>query len=70
LLEVSLIGAAAEPKLLESKVVAAAREPDKYIVSTVVPLADLPPVDYQVRATVGVVGQPAGTLTATLRKIK
>jgi hypothetical protein len=70
LLEVSLIGAAAEPKLLESKVVAAAREPDKYIVSTVVPLADLPPGDYQVRATVGVVGQPAGTLTATLRKIK
>jgi hypothetical protein len=70
-IEFFLVGAGPEPKPLEMKPIQAAPgEPDKYIVGVAVPLADLPPGDYQVKAIVGVVGQPSGTVTATVRKIK
>jgi hypothetical protein len=66
--ELFLLGAG-EPKQLEPKVSAMPGEGDKYIVGVTVPLASLPPGDYQVKATVGVVGQPSGTVTVTLRKV-
>jgi hypothetical protein len=70
-IETFLIGAGAEPKALSSPVISpGSPESDKYIVRTPVPLTGLPPGDYQVRVTVGVVGGPAATLTATVRKVK
>jgi hypothetical protein len=67
--ELFLIGAG-EPKPLEPKLSAMPGESDKFIVGVTVPLASLPPGDYQVKATVGVVGQPSGTVAATVRKVK
>jgi hypothetical protein len=65
--QVDLLGAGAEPKPLEVK---PAGGGDRYIMIVPVPIQDLPPGDYQVRATVGLEGQPSATITATLRKTK
>jgi hypothetical protein len=70
-IEFFLVGAGPEPKPLDMKPIQAAPgEADKYIVGVTVPLADLPPGDYQVKAIVGVVGQPSGTVVGTIRKVK
>lgn len=69
-IDVTLAGGGAKPRPLEWEITAAPPEPDKYIVQIPVPLTDLPPGDYQVRVTVGVVGGPRGTITATVRKVK
>jgi hypothetical protein len=70
-IEVLLEGAGSEPKPLASpKILPTSPEADRYSVRIPIPLADLPPGDYQVRVTAGVVGEPAGTLTATVRKVK
>jgi len=68
--EIFLLGAGPEPKPLQPQIAAVPGEADKYMVLVKVPLADLPPGDYQVKATVGVVGQPSGTVTGTIRKVK
>jgi hypothetical protein len=69
-IELTLTGAGVNPRPLTPKISAAPRELDKFIVLTPVPLADLPPGDYEVRAIVGVVGQASRTITTTLRKVK
>jgi len=69
-IEVFLIGAGPEPKRLEAQITTPPREADTYLVRARVPLTDLPPGDYQVRATVDVAAQPAVTIAATLRKVK
>jgi len=66
--ELSLLGLASGPKELERA--AKQTEADKFVVTVPIPLADLPPGDYQVKATVGVAGGATGTVTATVRKIK
>jgi hypothetical protein len=69
-IEFTLVGAGPEAKPLVRKILAAPPEADKFVVLATVPLTDLPPGDYQVRATVGRSGQVGTTVTATLRKIK
>jgi len=45
-------------------------EPDKFLLTADLPIADLAPGDYVVRLIIGVQGQPETTLTRTLRKVK
>jgi hypothetical protein len=66
-IQVELLGAGPEPKVLEPKVAGGG---DRYIITAPVALKDLPPGDYQVRAIVGLEGQPSATINATLRKGK
>jgi hypothetical protein len=55
-----------EPRILPAR----ASEPGHYIVTAPVDLADLPPGDYLIRATVGITGQASVEITRTLRKMK
>jgi hypothetical protein len=58
---------AAEPLQAVALTPSATSEQDKFVLSAKIPLGDLPPGDYMVRAVVGLEGQE-GKITRTLRK--